>query len=68
QLKYNMNSIKKVAEGVKDAVHESTMEIGSVAEVSVNLTASVGNISQEANSNMDIAVRLNDEVSKFKLS
>lgn len=67
QLKHNIDSIKEAVEAVNVAVEESTRGVTNVTEMSVDLTASVGDIENEANSNMDIANQLNDEVNKFKL-
>ncbi len=67
QLKHNIDSIKEAVEAVNVAVEESTRGVTNVTEMSVDLTASVGDIENEANSNMDIANQLSDEVNKFKL-
>lgn len=67
QLKINMDSIKESVEAVNIAVEESTMGVTNVTEKSVDLTNNVSDIGQEANSNMDIAGALSNEVGKFKL-
>lgn len=67
QLKTSMNQIREAVEAVKNAVSESTVGVTNVTEKSVDLTASIGDIGAEANSNMDIAGELNQEVNKFKL-
>ena len=67
QLKQNIDHIKEAVEAVNIAVEESTRGVTNVTEMSVDLTTSVGDIESEANSNMDIANQLNNEVNKFKL-
>ena len=67
QLKYNIDNIKNVVEGVKDAIHQNALGINNIAEMSVDLTGRVSDISLKADSNMEIAVQLNNEVNKFKL-
>lgn len=67
QLRGNIDSIKEAIAAVNLAVEESVKGITSVAEMSVNLTASVGDIGNEADSNMNIANQLKLEVDKFKL-
>lgn len=67
RLKQNIDGIREAIAAVNIAVEESTKGVTSVTEMSVDLTASVGDIGNEANSNMDIANQLNLEVNKFKL-
>ncbi len=67
QMSLGMDRIREAVEGVKNAVSDSAMGVANVTEKAVDLTASVGDIGQEANSNMDIAERLSKEVEKFKL-
>lgn len=67
QLRENIDSIKVAVEDVNLAVEESTKGVAYVAQMAVDLTANVGSIGQEANTNMDVAIRLNEEVGKFKL-
>lgn len=67
ELKYNIDNIKEAIEAVNIAVEESTKGVANVTEMSVNLTASVSDIGNVANSNMDIANQLGIEVNKFKL-
>ncbi len=66
-IKTSMNQIREAVEAVKNAVSESAVGVTNVTEKSVDLTASIGDIGAEANSNMDIAGELNQEVNKFKL-
>lgn len=66
-LKGNIDSIKEAAESVRVAVDECTAGVANVSEMSVELTLNVGDIEKEANSNMEIANRLNSEVNKFRL-
>lgn len=67
QLKMNMDEIKGALENVKTAVGECTVGIGSVTETAVKLASNVNDIEKEAESNLNIVDRLNDEVGKFKL-
>ncbi len=67
QLKTSMDHIREAVEAVKNAVGESAVGVTNVTEKAVDLTVSVGDIGMEANSNMDIAGQLNQEVNKFKL-
>lgn len=66
-LKKNIDNIKAAVESVNTAVEESAKGVMNVTEMSVHLTASVGDIGNEANSNFDIANCLDTEVNKFKL-
>ncbi len=67
QVKNSIDNIKEAIAAVSVAVEESAKGVTNVTEMSVDLTASVGDIGNEANSNMDIANQLNAEVNKFKL-
>ncbi len=67
QLKENIDEIKEAIAAVSIAVDESVKGVVNVTEMSVDLTTRVGDIGNEANSNMDIANQLNGEVGKFKL-
>ena len=67
QVKSSIDQIKEAISAVSTAVEESAKGVTNVTEMSVDLTSSVGDIGNEANSNMDIANRLNAEVNKFKL-
>jgi len=67
ELKSNMDNIKDSIEAANIAVEESAKGISNVSEISVNLTASVSDIQNQANGNMDIAGLLNNEVNRFKL-
>lgn len=67
QLRESIDSIKEAIAAVNIAVEESAKGVTNVTEMSVDLTASVGDIENEANSNRDIANQLNQEVNKFKL-
>lgn len=68
QVKASIDRIKEAISAVSIAVEESAKGVTSVTEVSVHLTSSVGDIENEANSNMNIANALNTEVNKFKLN
>ncbi len=67
QLKLNMDRIKEAVEAVNIAVDESARGVTNVTEMSVDLTTSVSDIGVEADSNMNIANQLNDEVNRFRL-
>lgn len=67
QIKSSIDQIKEAISAVSIAVEESARGVTNVTEMSVDLTANVGDIGNEANSNMDIANLLNVEVGKFKL-
>ena len=67
QVKQSVDQIKEAIAAVSIAVEESAKGVTNVTEMSVDLTASVGDIEHEANSNMGIANQLNEEVNKFKL-
>lgn len=67
QIKGSIDEIKEAVSAVSTTVEESTKGVTDVTERSVNITASVGDIGSEADTNRNIASRLNAEVSKFKL-
>lgn len=67
QLKENMNGIKESLDDVKTAVGECAIGVMSVTETAVELTNTVSDIGQEAESNLQIVDKLNHEVGKFKL-
>ncbi len=66
-LREQMDMIKTSVGDIRIAVGESAQGVSSVTEKAVNLTNNVSEIGEEANSNMDIAGQLNQEVGKFKL-
>lgn len=67
QLKSNMDEIKEAIGAVTVAVEETAKGVTNVTEMAVDLTSSVQDIGDEADSNMGIANRLSEEVNKFKL-
>ena len=67
QLQESIESIKDAIEAVNFAVEESTRGVSNVAETSCNLTSRVADIGGEADANMDVAERLNQEVNRFKI-
>lgn len=67
QLKEQMDMIKTAVGDLNVAVSESAEGVSNVTQKSVDLTNNVGGIGEEANSNMDIANQLNQEVGKFKV-
>lgn len=67
QVKNSIDQIKGAISSVNLAAEESVKGITSVTQMAVDLTGRVGDIGNEANSNMNIANQLNDEVNKFKL-
>lgn len=66
-LKTNVEAIKESVNAVNIAIEESARGITSVSEATVNITTSVDDIGNEANSNLDIANGLDSEVNRFKL-
>jgi len=66
-LKTNVEAIKESVNAVNIAIEESARGITSVSEATVNITTSVDDIGNEANSNLDIANGLDIEVNRFKL-
>ncbi len=66
-LREQMDMIKTSVGDIRIAVGESAQGVSSVTEKAVNLTNNVSGIGEDANSNMDIAGQLNQEVGKFKL-
>ena len=67
QIRNSIDQIRESVSTVNIAVEESARGVTNVTEMSVDLTTSIGDIESEANSNMDIADKLNTEVRKFKL-
>lgn len=67
RLQERMDMIKTSVGDIRTAVGESAQGVSSVTEKSVDLTSNVGGIGEEANSNLDIANQLNQEVGRFKL-
>lgn len=66
-LKKNIDEIKESIKTVNTAVEESTNGVTNVTETTLDLTGSVQDIEGQANTNLDIANKLNDEVNKFKI-
>lgn len=66
-LKKNIDEIKESIKTVNIAVEESTNGVTNVTETTLDLAGSVQEIEREANANLDIANKLNEEVNKFKL-
>lgn len=67
QLKGNIDSIKDAISMVNDAMEDSAKGVANVAEMSMELTTGMGDISREADANKDVSNKLNSEVGKFKL-
>ncbi len=67
RLQERMDMIKSAVGDIRIAVGESVQGVSSVTEKSVDLTNNVGDIGAEANSNLDIANKLHQEVGRFKL-
>lgn len=66
-LRRNIDSIKESVEAVSVAVSECATGVGNVSDMSVELTHNVKDIKNEADSNMNVAYSLTEEVNKFKL-
>lgn len=67
-LKRNIDDIKEAISSVNIAVEESTNGIGNVTIISSEITEAVSEIEKQAHGNMEVAIELNGEVNKFKLS
>lgn len=67
KLKINMNEIRVAIEGMKTAVSESAVGVTHVTETAVGLAGDVSGIGTEAEFNLEIVGRLNQEVGRFKL-
>lgn len=67
KLKTDMEEIRETVEGMKTAVGECAIGVTNVTETAVRLAENVSDIGKEADINLDVAVRLNGEVGKFKL-
>ena len=67
QVKRDIDQIKESVSAVSIAVSESAKGVTNVTEVSVDLTARIGHIGNEAHNNLNVAGQLNEEVNKFKL-
>lgn len=67
-LKANVEVIRDSVNAVNIAIDESAKGINNVSEATINITSSVDDIGMEANSNLDIANGLDDEVNRFKLN
>lgn len=66
-IKTRIDQIKESVAAVDIAVEESAKGVTSVTEMSVDLASNVGDIQNEADSNKEIATKLDAEVNKFKL-
>lgn len=67
QLKEIADNIRQAMEAVSIAVDESAVGVTSIAERATVLSENVAEIQEIADENKQIAVRLNNEVDKFKL-
>ena len=67
ELQKAMDEIKESTTAVSAAVEESAKGIVNVAEMSTDLTGSVGDIQKAADHNNEIADLLDTEVKRFKL-
>lgn len=67
-LKADVDAIRDAVNAVNIAIEESARGISNVSEATVNITTSVDDIGAEANSNLDIACGLDNEVNRFKLN
>ena len=66
-VKKNIDQIKETVAAVNVAAEESALGITRVTEMAVDLSNGVSEIDKAANTNNEIAGRLNQEVGKFKL-
>lgn len=67
-LKKNVDAIRESVNAVNVAIEENTRGINNISQATVNITTSVDDIGNEANSNLDIANGLDTEVNRFKLN
>lgn len=67
RLQEQMDMIKTSVGDIRIAVGESAQGVSSVTEKAIDLTNNVSEIGVEANSNLNIAGQLDQEVGKFKL-
>ncbi len=67
QLQSNMDQIRQVMEAVSHSVEESTSGVSRISEMSSSINENVADIEGQADTNMDIANRLDIEVNKFRL-
>lgn len=67
EMKQSIDEIRNAIAAINIAVEESAKGVSGVSETTVELTENVREIEKEADSNEEIAERLNDEVNKFKL-
>ena len=66
-LREQMDMVKTSVGDIRIAVGESAQLVSSVTEKAIDLSNKVSEIGLEANSNLDIAGQLDQEVGKFKL-
>lgn len=67
QLQNNMDQIRQVMESVNYSVEESAHGVSRISEMSANINDNVKDIEELADTNMDIANMLDQEVNKFRL-
>lgn len=67
QVKNSVDQIREAIQAVNIAIEESARGISSVTDTSVELTANMRDIEEEALVNKEISDHLNMEVNKFKL-
>lgn len=67
QLQSNMDQIRQVMEAVSHSVEESASGVSRISEMSSSINENVADIEGQADTNMDIANRLDIEVNKFRL-
>lgn len=67
QLQNNMDRIRQVMEAVNKSVEESAFGVSRISEMSANINENVSDIEGQADTNMDIANKLDIEVSKFRI-
>lgn len=68
EVKERIENIEDAVGAINVAVGESTKGITNVTENSVDLKTAVVGVGNEADSNMNIAIDLSEEVGKFKLN
>lgn len=67
QLQANMDRIRQVMDSVSHSMEESAFGVSRISEMSVSINDNVTDIEGQADTNMDIATKLDIEVNKFRL-
>ena len=66
-VQQSIDAIKEAINAINIAVEESTVGITDVAQFSVDVTSSMEQIKAESKNNLNVGIKLKQEVNKFKL-